>query len=468
MSISFILAERVNRRVNRGERNLGTKKHKKIKLTPPRVLAGGFAMIIAIGTLLLRLPVAAANGKALPLIDAIFTAASATCVTGLAVVDTGTRFSTFGQIVLLAMVQLGGIGFMTMATWFALALKRRVSLQDRLVLMESMNHSNMDSLLGLIVRVFLYSVSIEGVAALFFAIRWSVDMPVGRAVYFGIFHAVSIFNNAGFELIGDNRGLTPFVSDYGINIVTILLILLGGIGFIVMSDLMAYRRTRRLSLHTKVVLFMTTVLTVLGAVGIYIFEYTNANSMSPLAWDTKMLASLFHSVSLRSAGVSTLDVGEMRSATQFLMIVLMFIGAAPGSTGGGIKMTTFAILAGALIATVRGKEDVVLLRHRICKGDVYKAITLTLIGVFLLVIAVMLLSLLQEASFLSILFEAASAFGTVGLSMGLTSSLTIPGKIIVVTMMFIGRIGLLTLAFALQSKPQKELYRYPEGKIIIG
>ncbi|MGF9913599.1 TrkH family potassium uptake protein [Paenibacillus ehimensis] len=439
-----------------------------IKVTPPRVLAGGFALIIIIGSLLLTLPVASADGQSMRYIDALFTATSATCVTGLIVVDTGVHFSLFGQIVLLLMVQLGGLGFMTMATWFTLALKRRVSLRDRLLLKESMNQDNIDGIVRLIIRVFLYSMTIEGAAALYFMLRWSQEMPLGKAAYFGVFHAVSIFNNAGFELFGGFRSLTPYVNDLGINLVSMMLIFFGGIGFVVISELIEFPKKRKLSLHSKVVLSTNGILVLTGAVLILIFEFTNAKTLGSMSWDTKIVASFFQSMTLRSAGVNTLDIAELRTATQFLMIVMMFIGAAPGSTGGGIRLTTFAILVGAFVAMLRGKEDVVLFRHRLPAKDIYKAVTFTLTAVFFLAFATMLLSTFQDQDFLKILFETTSAFGTVGLSMGLTADLTFAGKILMICVMFIGRVGLVTLAFALQPNPKKELYRYPEGKIIIG
>ncbi|GIP39355.1 K+ transporter Trk [Paenibacillus sp. J31TS4] len=436
-----------------------------LKLTPPRVLAGGFALIIAIGTLLLSLPAATASGVRMPFVDALFTATSATCVTGLAVMNTGTYFSLFGQIVILVMVQLGGLGFMTTATWFSIALKRRVSLQGRLILKESFNQTNMQGIVRLIVRVFLYSFTIEGIAAVYFSLHWAQEYPVGRAIYYGIFHAVSIFNNAGFELVG---GYSNYVGDVGMNIVTMAIILLGGIGFIVISDLLDYPKTRKLSLHSKVVLSATFILTGVGAFVIFLFELTNPYTLGALDWPSRFLSAFFQSFTLRSTGLNTVDIASLREATQFFMIVIMFIGSAPGSTGGGIKITTFAVLVGALVAMVRGKEDVVLFRHRLSKSDVYKATTLTLISVVMLVFATMLLSTVQDQEFLKIMFEAASAFGTVGLSMGLTEELTLPGKLLIIFLMYVGRIGLVTLAFALQPNPKKELYRYPEGKIIIG
>lgn len=432
---------------------------------PQKYLVLGFAIIIIIGAFLLSLPISSKSGIGLKFIDALFTAASATCVTGLVVVDTGTQFTLFGQIVMLVMVQLGGLGFMTMTTWFAVMLRKRVTLRDRLILKESMNQSSLEGLVRLVRKVILYSMGIEFAAAVFFAIRWSYEMPAGKAIYYGIFHAVSIFNNAGFDLFG---GLTPYVDDYMINAVSIVLIILGGIGFIVMSDIIEYPKTRRLSLHSKVVLYASGVLVALGAVVIFIFEFTNMRTMGMLDLEHKILASFFQSTSLRSSGTSTVDISQLRQATQFFMIILMFIGAAPGSTGGGIKITTFVILLGAVITMIRGREDVVLFRNRLAKEQTYKAVTVTMIGLFLLVASVLVLCMIESKPFLAIMFEAASAFGTVGMSMGITADLTAAGKILIILMMFAGRLGPVTLAYAIQMKPEKQLYRYPEGKIIIG
>jgi trk system potassium uptake protein TrkH len=247
-----------------------------------------------------------------------------------------------------------------------------------------------------------------------------------------------------------------------------ILVILGGLGFIVLSELIDYSKTRRLSLHSKIVLSLSAFLTVLGAVVIFIFEYTNMNTFGSLSLVDKILASFFQSVSLRSSGTNTVDIAGLRQATQFFMIVLMFIGAAPGSTGGGIKITTFAILIGAVLAMIRRKEDVILFRYRLAQEYTHRAITITLMSLLLVFIVTMFLLATQEHSFLMILFEATSAFGTVGLSMGLTMKLTFTGKIVIILMMFIGRLGPVTLAYALQPRNKKELFHYPEGKIIIG
>lgn len=252
------------------------------------------------------------------------------------------------------------------------------------------------------------------------------------------------------------------------NVLSVFLILLGGIGFIVMSDLIEYPKTRRLSLHSKVVLATSGILLFLGTVVILICEFTNSRTLGSLDGGNRILASFFQSASLRSSGTSTLDITEMRQATQFFMVVMMFIGAAPGSTGGGIKVTTFAILVVSVITMLRGKEDVVLFRHRLSKNQIYKAITVTLISLMLIVASTMILSTTEGKDFLVILFEVVSAFGTVGFSMGLSQDLSLFGKILFVVLMFAGRLGPVTLAYAIQSKKRKDLYRYPEGKIIIG
>ncbi|NHN31309.1 Trk family potassium uptake protein [Paenibacillus sp. S3N08] len=441
---------------------------KPIRLNPQQTLALGFAVIIFLGSFLLWLPISSVEGRTLSYIDALFTATSATCVTGLIVVDTGTHFTYFGQIVLLFMMQLGGLGFMTMTTWFAIVVRKRISLREKLVLKESLNQTNIEGIVRLIKNVIIYSLIVESIAAVCFTIRWSFEMPFGKAVYFGVFHAVSLFNNAGFELFGGFRNMTLYVDDIFINVVSMVLVILGGLGFIVLSELIDYSKTRRLSLHSKIVLSLTAFLTVLGAVVIFIFEYTNMHTFGALSLPDKILAAFFQSVSLRSSGTNTVDIAGLRQATQFFMIVLMFIGAAPGSTGGGIKITTFAILIGAVLAMLRRKEDVVLFRFRLGQEYTHRAITVTLMSLLLIFIVTMLLLATQEHSFLMILFEAASAFGTVGLSMGLTLQLTITGKIVIILMMFIGRLGPVTMAYALQPKNKKELFHYPEGKMIIG
>ncbi|KEQ26589.1 TrkH family potassium uptake protein [Paenibacillus tyrfis] len=445
---------------------------KKIELTPPQILVIGFAAIILLGATLLSLPISSASGQPTLFIDALFTATSATCVTGLVVVDTGSHYSMFGQIVIISLIQVGGLGFMTMATLFAFVLRKRISLKERLILQEAMNQGSMEGIVRLIRRVLVYSLTIEFVAAVIFSIRWSFDLGIAKGIYFGIFHAISFFNNAGFDLFGSVvapfTSLTTYADDWIVNIVAMGLIILGGIGFVVMSDVVDYRKHKRLSLHSKVVLSATGLLIVVGAIVIFIFEFTNQKTLGSLNWSGKILASFFQSVSPRTAGANTVDIGAMRQASQFFIIILMFIGASPGSTGGGIKTTTFTTLIGAMIAMIRGKEDIVLFHYRLGKDRILKAITLTMIALFLVIFVTMLLTTTENQSFLKLLFEVTSAFGTVGLTMGVTPDLSFFGKIMISLTMFAGRLGPLTLAYALGPKAEKELYRYPEGKITIG
>lgn len=443
-------------------------KTKWLRLSPPQVLVIGFGAIIMAGTFLLMLPISNTTGEPLNFMDALFTATSATCVTGLVVVDTGTFFSTFGQVVIMCLIQIGGLGFMTMATLFALVFRRRISLKDRLVLQEAMNQTSMEGIVRLIRRVLLYSLVIESAAAVILMTRWAFDMPVSRAIYYGVFHAVTMFNNAGFDLFGDFRSLTPYVYDPVVNFVVMFLIISGGIGFIVMADLVDYRNKRKLSLHSKVVLSMTGALILIGALVIFIFEFTNPKTLGSLNWGGKILGSFFQSVTPRTAGANTLDIGGMRQATQFFIVILMFIGASPGSTGGGIKTTTFTMMIGAVIAMMRGRDDIVIFRYRLVQERIFKALTITLLALLLVISVSMILSTTEDSTFLSILFETTSAFGTVGLSMGLTPHLSLFGKLMICLTMFAGRLGPLTLAYALGPKKGKELYRHPEGKMIIG
>ncbi|MBT2760218.1 TrkH family potassium uptake protein [Paenibacillus sp. ISL-20] len=448
------------------------KKDLRNQMTPPKFLALGFASITLIGTFLLKLPIATADGSSTSIVDALFTAVSAISVTGLTVVDTGTHWSMFGQIVMLMLVQLGGLGFMTSATWIALMFNRRISLRERMILQAAMGQYQIQGIVDLIRRVLVYALIIEGAGALLLTLRFSAIMPLSDAAYFGIFQSISIFNNAGFDLFGQIHGpfsgFATYVADPYVNIIIMCLIFLGGIGFIVIFDLIEYPKCRKLSLHSKVVLTVTSLLIVIGAVMIFILERGNPQTLGPLSYPVKIMASLFQSITPRSGGVSTLDIANLEQSSQFFMILLMFIGAAPGSTGGGIKVTTFAVLIGAVVTMIQGKRDVVLYRNRISQALVYRSITLTILSLLLLVGASMFLSVTESGEFLRILFEAVSAFGTAGLSMGLTTELSGVGKVTIALLMFLGRLGPLTLAYALSRKNNKELYRHPEGRITIG
>lgn len=436
---------------------------------PPKILVSGFALIIFIGALLLTLPVATVDGRGMPFLDALFTATSATCVTGLVVVDTGTTFTLFGQLVILTLIQVGGLGFMTFATLFAFLLGKRISLKERLILQEALNNLTIEGIVRLVKRIFLFTVVIEGIGGVLLSIRFAFDMPLGRAIYFGFFHAISNFNNAGFDLMGEFRSLTGYVDDPVVSLVVPILIILGGIGFIVMNEVYEYRQTRRLSLHTKVVAITTAWLLVASMALILLLEWDNPKTMGPLSLSGKFLSAFYQAVTPRTAGSNTLNIPDLTQPTLFLIIFLMFVGASPGSTGGGIKTTTFATLLGAVWSQIRGKEDVILFRKRIVYDTVYKSLTVTMSGLFIVMFVTMVLTITESGKdFLMILFEATSAFGTVGLSMGLTPELSPLGKVIIILTMFAGRVGPLTIAYAVTLRRQPDPFRYPKGKIMIG
>jgi trk system potassium uptake protein len=439
------------------------------RMDPPKVLVIGFGAIILFGTLLLSLPASTVNGRGLPILDALFTATSATCVTGLVVVDTGDTFTRFGEMVILSMIQIGGLGFMSFATLLAFILGKRISFKERLIIQESLNNSTVEGVVRLVKRIFLFTAVVEITGGIILSLRFSQDMAAGKAIYFGFFHAVSNFNNAGFDLMGGFRGLTAYVEDPVVNLTLISLISLGGIGFIVMNELFEYRSTKRISLHSKIVLAVSGVLVFGGALLIFILEFSNPSTLKPLTMTGKIFGAFYQAVTPRTAGSNTLNIMDLKQSTLFLIIFLMFIGASPGSTGGGIKTTTFAVLIGAVKSQIRGREDVTFFGRRMDYGIISKSLTVTMVSLFLVILITMVLTITEPGKdFLMIFFEAVSAFSTVGLSMGLTPELSSFGKILITITMFAGRIGPLTLAFAVMKKRKEDHYRYPAGKVMIG
>ncbi|MDI3257551.1 MAG: TrkH family potassium uptake protein [Kyrpidia sp.] len=437
--------------------------------TPARVLVLGFAVVIFAGGILLSLPVASQNGQGLDFLDALFTATSAVCVTGLVVVDTGTYFSHFGQIVILLLIQIGGLGFMTVATFLLMMSRRRIGLRERLVIQESLNVGTMSGLVKFSRNVVLLTLAVESVGALILAVRWSFDMPWWRALYFGIFHGVSAFCNAGFDLFGGFRSLSGYVEDPTVNLVIMALIVLGGIGFTVMVDLMGRRRSRRLTLHTKIVVITTAVLLVFGAGAFLALEWNRPQTLGPLSWKGKVLAAAFLSVTSRTAGYATLDIGQLSTPSLFLDIVLMFIGASPGSTGGGIKTVTFAAIVLFTWSVIADRENVVLYGRTISQKTIYKSLSIAVMSIMLITTWTFLLTLTEPVNFLRLLYETTSAFGTVGLSTDLTPQLSRPGRLLILLMMYIGRVGPLTLGLALARRGrEKPVLRYPEENLFVG
>ena len=435
------------------------------KLTPYQILALGFAGLIVAGALLLMTPMTSATGQGLSFIDALFTATSAVCVTGLVVVDTGTYFSIFGQMVIIVLIQAGALGIMTMATLMALIMRRKIQLRERLIMQEALNQMTVAGVVRLTQYIIFATFFLEFIGGTILAIHWYSDLG-STGIYYGYWHAVSAFCNAGFDLFGSS--LTSYVDDITINLTVTSLIILGGLGFTVIFDVWNNRRWKKLSLHTKLVLITTLVLLIFGTVVILLLEMNNSETLGELSWKGKILASYFQSVTPRTAGYNTVDIGKMQDATLFFTIILMFIGASPASTGGGVKTTTFGVMIAAIWALITGKHDAEMFRRRINQNIIYKAFTVFFIAATLVIIVTMMMSISEEFSFLRILFEVVSAFGTVGLSTGITSSLTVHGKLWLIITMFAGRIGPVTFVLALALRSRKGAIHYPEGKINIG
>ncbi|MED4531431.1 TrkH family potassium uptake protein [Metabacillus fastidiosus] len=442
--------------------------NKIVNLQPAYILLFGFLALIFIGTCLLMIPFATSDRHHLSFIDALFEATSAVCVTGLAVVDTGTTFTLFGQIVLLVLIQVGGWGFMTIGVLMFTILGKKIGLKQRLILHESLNSFSMQGLIKLVRRIIFITLLVEGVAALILTIRWSQEMSVGKAAYYGIFHSISAFNNAGFGLEPDN--LSKWVADPIVNIVITSLFIVGGIGFFVIMDVFKKKKIRKFSLHTKIVLFFTLLINIVSTLVIFLLEFHNPATIGELDTAGKWWASYFQGVVTRTAGFNTIDIGGLTLSSQVYMIGLMFIGASPGSTGGGIKITTFVVLLLALWSVLTNKQDVSIFRRRIPSSLIYRALSIALSGIIFIFTIFFLLTITEkDADMSKILFETVSAFATVGLSADFTSELSPMGRILITIMMFIGRVGPLTMAFALaiQSKNQAKV-RYAEEKILIG
>jgi len=437
-------------------------------MSPSRVLVSGFAVLIMFGALLLTLPQATQDGLGLPFLNAVFTATSAVCVTGLVVVDTATTFTLFGQGVILLLIQVGGLGFMTFATLFAMILGKKITLKERLLLQEALNQVSVEGIVRLTKHVLQISFAIEAIGALILTLRWYPDFGWSKALYYGAFHSISAFNNAGFDLMGNFSSLTAFVGDPIVNITIMLLIICGGLGFIVMAELLAHGKKFRL--HTKIVLQVSGVLILLGAVFIFIMEFTNPKTLGPLPLGTKVLAAFFQSVSPRTAGFNTINIAGMYDTTLLSMIVFMFIGASPGGTGGGIKTTTFISIVLSVLSTYRSDPHVVLEGRTLPKDVIHKAWAVTTSAAFLIFLILSILSHTENSDLMTVLFEVTSAFGTVGLSLGITPTLSEVGKMAIILTMFIGRLGPLTLAFVLSQKRDKQAahVKYPDERILIG
>ena len=442
---------------------------KEKKLNEVQILALGFIILVLTGAIILTLPISSASGEGTNFLDALFTATSASCVTGLVTLDTGTHWSLFGQTVIMILIEIGGLGFMSFATFFAILLGKKITLKNRLIMQEAMNTFSIQGLVKMVKYVLMFTFSIQLAGALLLSSQLIPEFGIAKGIFFSVFHSISNFCNAGFDLFGNFNSLTGYYNNPVILLTISALIIIGGLGFTVLLEIYNYKGIKKLSIHTKVVLLITTILIVGGAICIFLLEYRNPETLAPMNFRDKIVNSIVASTSPRTAGVNSISTDGMTTAGKFLTILLMFIGGSPGSTAGGLKTTTFGIILFTVICVIKGREDTEAFGRRFSQELVYKAFSLLFIGMTLVMGVTMILTITEpDESFISLLYEATSAFGTVGLTTGVTQRLSSVGKVIIIIMMYLGRVGPLTVALALASRQKKSKYKYPEAKVLIG
>lgn len=440
------------------------------KMSHAQTIALGFFVMIMVGALLLMLPISSRSGQWTSFGNSLFTAASASCVTGLVVVDTFTYWTTFGQIIILIMIQIGGLGFVSMGVLFAFFLKRKIGLAKRDLIQESVSAMRLAGVVKLVRNILLSTLMFEGVGAILLSIRFIPEFGWGKGIYFGIFHSISAFCNAGFDLMGQYgqySSLVNWYDDIVVNVVIMALITIGGLGFIVWEDLYHNKwHFKKYSLHTKIVLITSTMLIFGGAILFGIFEH--GNLMEGMSVKNTILTSLFASVTTRTAGFNTIDVGGMTQASKLLTGVLMFIGGSPGSTAGGIKTTTIVVMIFYIWSNIRNQSGCNILGRRIGDEDIKKASMVFCLNLFLSVVAMLIISSVQLLQLDDLMLEVVSAIGTVGLSAGITRDLLPISKLVIIFLMYLGRIGSMTFALSFAHRKKAAAVRYPVENINVG
>ena len=445
------------------------------KMSPTNVIIFGFLGIILLGTLLLSVPFSSASGAFTDPLTALFTATSATCVTGLIVVDTGIFWSAFGKGVVLLLIQIGGLGFMSLAMVFSTLLKRRVSPREQILFTQSMNLDPYSDLARFAYRVTLFAFSAEGIGALLLAFKFVPEFGFVKGMCYSVFHSVSAFCNAGFDILGRDFGAFASVADYADNayVMTVLMLLIvsGGLGFIVWDDIRHFIKERkRISLYSKLVLWFSAVLIFGGAAVIALLEWDNPATLGTGGAGSKILRSLFQSVTLRTAGFSAINQAELGEGTKLFSMILMFVGGNSGSTAGGIKVGTVAIVFASTVSIIRGSRDAVFCKRRFENDTVRRAFALFVIGLFVVIASGFVLYSVEPISLSDAYFEVFSAFGTVGITVGITPNLSVLGKVLVICLMFFGRIGITSVMYAILVRTNRERVpmSYPRMNMPIG
>ena len=455
-------------------------KLKKIRLTTTQLLATGFLGIILLGGILLWLPIS--NTRPISLIDALFTAVTSVCVTGLVTVTPAVQFTLFGKIVLLILIQIGGLGIIACVTAFFIIMKRRISLKERVVILEAYSMESLSGMVAMILRILKGTICLEGIGALLYSFRFVPEFGVVKGIGYSVFHAVSAFCNAGIDILGDSSFI-PYADSVVVNFTTILLVVLSGLGFTVWQDLgqnlkkvwkkeLELRRLfKKIRLHSKIVLIMTSVLIVSGTLAFLLLEYNNPGTIGDMSFGEKLMSSLFHSVSTRTAGFATVPQGELTQGTMFTTCILMFIGGSPGGTAGGVKTTTIAMLILCCVSVLQNKKDVECFGRRIQADNIRTGICVVILAFVSLLAGTTLLTIFEgDVDFIRIMYETTSAIGTVGLSADLTSQLCTASKFVIMVLMYIGRLGPITfaLAFGTGRKSKNHIRQLPVQGILIG
>lgn len=446
-------------------KNFINKLYDKISLNPPMVLSLGFAILITVGGLLLSLPFFTKSGQATPLVDSLFVAASASCVTGLTPVNTLEHWNTYGHIIIIILIQIGGLGVMSLASIIPLILGKKIGMKSRQILKEQLNVESLEGMIVLFKYVLAFTFATEILGAILLSIKFVPLYGAGKGVWYAVFHSISAFCNAGFDILGDS--IYPFREDLLINLTLCALVIVGGLGFVVTSELFRRRSFKKLSTHSKLVLMVTAILLIFGTL-MFLFLENEDGVLQYESLKGSILESFFQSVVARTAGFYSVDLSKIKDSTALMLMGLMFVGGSPGSTAGGIKTTTLGVLFLSTHAVVRGESEPVVFGRHISTETVRKALAIFLVSIVIVISVSFMLTITESAPLVDILYETVSALATVGASKGITPHLTDAGKNLITLCMYLGRIGPMTMAFAFGMKAKKSLIRYPESFISIG
>ena len=438
------------------------------KLSLSRKLILGFMLAILCGTFLLMLPCSSTGGKSLRFLTSLFTITSAVCVTGLSVIDVGKELSFCGQIILLIFIQLGGLGIMTFSSFILLLVGKKITYEERELLKEERNLENNGGILGFLKKIILTVVTIEVIGAIFLFLKFKEDMPLSKAIYYGIFHSISAFCNAGFSLFSNN--LESYNNSFIVIMTIAYLIIIGGIGFTVIDSIIraVRKKIKRFDLTSKVAILISFILVITGTMLFFVLEYNNPGTIGNMSFSQKLLSSFFQSVTTRTAGFNSVPFDHLRRGTIFLFCILMFIGASPGSTGGGIKTTTVGVIIFYVISVVKKKQNVVIFNRRIGWELLNRAIVILVLALCYVGIITFIILSIENFTLEETMFEVTSAFGTTGLSLGITKDLGTFSRILIICTMFLGRLGPMTFALAFGGTNKIEKIQFPKENILVG